>query len=76
MAYDPATLAIINPGLVGNREPGCLFDTLVLGRTGEPDVKTFAIPEGDFGVSRVQLRNQGFETIQQVADANVTLSTG
>jgi hypothetical protein len=72
--FNTTTLAIINPGLTGNREAGCLYDRVIIGR---PDgvYKVFPIPEGALSVTRTQLSNQGFDTIQQVVDAEFTLGT-
>jgi hypothetical protein len=69
--YNTTTLAIINPGLTGTRDAGCLYATVQIGR--DPDIKTFPIPEGSFSVTRTQLANQGFATIDDVQAANFTL---
>ena len=72
--FNDTTLAIINPGLSGNRTVGCLYDRVEIGR---PDgtLKVFLIPEGAFSVGRAILSNQGFSTIDQVTNANITLGT-
>lgn len=70
--FNTTTRAIINPGMDGNREAGCIFGTVQLGY--EPDLKTFPIPEGNFSVGRAQLSNQGFNTIDDVLNTNVTLA--
>lgn len=72
--FNNTTLAIINPGLSGVRDAGCLYDRVLIGR---PDgvLKVFLIPEGSFTVNRAQLSNQGFDTIVQVTEANFTLGT-
>lgn len=74
IVFNTSTLAIVNPGLSGTRDVGCLYDRVLIGR---PDgtMKVFLIPEGNFGVNRQQLANQGFSTIQQVVDANITFGT-
>lgn len=70
--FNNTSLAIVNPGLSGTRDAGCLFDRVLIGR---PDgtLKVFLIPEGGFGVSRQLLANQGFSTIDQVTNANITV---
>lgn len=70
--FDTTTLAIINPGLEGTRDVGCLYTKIQIGRT--TGIKTFDIPEGAFSVTRQQLSNQGFSTITDVTDANFTLA--
>jgi hypothetical protein len=70
--YDETTLAIVNPGLTGNREVGCVYDRVVIGQPGAGQ-KVFLIPEGDFAVSRVQLSNFGFDDIEALTSANFTL---
>jgi len=72
--FNESTLAIVNPGLSGNRDVGCVYNQVMVGR---PDgtMKTFAIPEGAFSVGRAQLANQGFSTIDVLAEANVTVGT-
>lgn len=74
ITFNTGTLAVTNPGLSGNRETGCLYDRVLIGR---PDgtMKVFPIPEGAFTVNRQQLNGQGFSTIQVIADANFTLGT-
>jgi hypothetical protein len=69
--FNTSTRAIINPGMDGNREAGCLANEVQFG--WEPNIKRFPIPEGNFSVSRTQLANQGFNTIDDVLNGNVTL---
>lgn len=69
--YDTTTLNIVNPGLTCVRDPGCLLDTLVLGRPGGI-VEEFPIPEGTTVVGRAQLSQQGFQTIDNVTEVVVT----
>lgn len=73
--YNPSNLNIINPGLTGSREAGCLFDVLLIGRGRRQQgaVNAVPIPEGDFSATRQQLSAAGFSTIQQVVDSNVTI---
>jgi hypothetical protein len=74
ITFDNTTLAITNPGLTGNRDVGCLYDRVLIGR---PDgtLKVFLIPEGAFSLGRAQLANQGFNLITDVVNANITLGT-
>lgn len=73
IAFNTSTLAIINPGLTGTRDAGCLYATVIIGMPNSGNEKTFAIPEGSFSVSRAQLAAQGFSTIDDVVNANFTL---
>lgn len=70
--FNTSTRAIINPGMDGNREVGCLYGTVQIGT--DPDIRSFPIPEGDFTVGRAQLANQGFATIDDVLNLNFTLA--
>lgn len=72
--FNESTLAIINPGLTGTRDAGELYDRVIIGR---PDgvYKVFPIPEGSFSVGRAQLANNGFNTVDQIAAAEITLGT-
>lgn len=72
--FNTTTLAIANPGLTGTRDVGCLYDRVIIGRPNG-SYKVFPIPTGAFSVTRTQLSNQGFDTIQQVVDAEFTLGT-
>lgn len=74
ITFNNSTLAITNPALRGVRDPGCLYDRVLIGRP-DGSMKVFRIPEGSFSVSRTSLLGQGFATIQQVVDANFTLGT-
>ena len=71
--YNTSTLAISNPGLTCVRDPGCLFDTLIVGRVEDGTRRTWPIPEGTTNVNRAQLAQEGFSTIQNVTDAGVTM---
>lgn len=70
--FNTNTLAIINPGLTGTRDTGCVYANVQIGR--DTGIKTFAIPEGNFTVTPNQLSNQGFNTIDDVVNSNFTLS--
>ena len=67
-------LDIVNPGLTGNREAGCLFTHVQVGRPG--GVRAFPIPEGDFNLTAGQLNAQGFGTIEELTSANITVGLG
>jgi hypothetical protein len=73
--FNNSTLAIVNPGLSGTRDPGCLYDRVLIGRVADGNQKVWLIPEGDFSVGRAQLANQGFSTIVQLAESGFTLGT-
>lgn len=75
ITFNNTTLAIVNPGLTGVRDAGCLYDRVLIGRPSDGTLKVFLIPEGSFNVGRVQLSNQGFNTIVQVTESNFTLGT-
>lgn len=75
VTFNTSTLAITNPGLTGTRDPGCLYDRVLIGRAADGTQKVFPIPEGAFTVGRAQLANQGFSTIDQLAGAGFTLGT-
>ena len=74
IAFNTSTMAIVNPGLSGTRDVGCLYDRVVIGR---PDgvQKVFLIPEGAFNVGRAILSNQGYSTIDQVTAGGFTVGT-
>lgn len=74
--FNNSTFAIINPGLTGTRDVGCLYSQVIFGQPGSGTEKTFAIPEGNFSVGRAQLANQGFSNINDVINTNFTLGTG
>ena len=71
--FDDVTHAIIAPGLTGTRDAGCLYATVIIGTPGSGTEKVFPIPEGPFAVSRQQLSNQGFDTIESIISGNFTL---
>ena len=71
--FNTSTRAIIAPGLDGNREVGCVYSNVQIGR--DAGIKTFPIPEGGFSVTRTQLANQGFNTIDDILNSNFTLGT-
>ena len=65
------TKDIIDPGLTGYRDVGCLYRIVLIGVS--PNIKTFSIPDGNFQVTRTQLAAQGFSTIDDVRNTNFTL---
>lgn len=71
--FNESTLAIVAPGLTGNREPGCLYDRCVVGRVEDGTRRVWLIPAGDFGVTRQILANRGFSTIVDISEAGFTL---
>jgi hypothetical protein len=71
--FNTSTRAIINPGLTGTRDVGCLYQSIIIGKPLSGTEKTFPIPEGAFSVGRPQLANNGFATIDDVINANFTL---
>ena len=75
VTFNPSTLAIVAPGMVGNREPGCLLDRVVIGRVEDGTRRVWMIPEGGFDVTRQQLSQRGFDLITDITNAGYTLGT-
>lgn len=73
--FNAVTLAIVNPGLTGFRDAGCLYDRVVVGRIEDGTRRVWLIPEGSFSVNRAKLGNNGFSTIQDVTNSGFTLGT-
>ena len=71
IAFNTSTLAIIAPGLVGYRDPACLYDRVLIGRPGG-GMRVARVPDCDFAFGPAVMANRGFSTIQQVVDANIT----
>lgn len=75
VAFNSSTLAIVNPGLTGTREAGCLYDRVVIGRASNGTQRVIGIPEGAFTVSRQTLAAAGFSTISDITNNGFTLGT-
>lgn len=73
IAFNVSTRAIVNPGLTGTRDAGCLYTRVIIGRTGIETTKEFGIPEGSFSVSRTQLAGQALTTLDDILGLNFTL---
>lgn len=75
VALNPATLAIIAPGLTGHRDVGCVYDRVVIGRIEDGTRRVWLIPEGDFDATRQQLSQRGFDLITDITGSGFTLGT-
>ena len=72
--FNLSTLAIINPGLQGNKQAGCVFTNVQIGRETDPGgIKIFPLPDGAFGVNRTQLANAGFSFITDIDNTVVVV---
>lgn len=71
--YNTSTKAIVNPGLTCQRDAGCHYNQIQIGREGEgAGIRVFPIADGETSVNRAQLSNNGFDTIIDLDGANVT----
>lgn len=79
VSFNTTTKAITNPGLTGTRDAGCVYTRILIGPlnpdTGEPidPAGSVPIPEGAFSVSRAQLSQRGYVTIDDISNTQFTL---
>jgi hypothetical protein len=73
VTFNTSTLAIVNPGLTGNREVGCVYDRVVVGRIEDGTRRVWLIPEGAFSVAPGPLGARGFDLITDITESGFTL---
>lgn len=69
--FDPSTRAVINPGLQGSRDVGCLYSTIIIGDPTDP-TRAIAVQEGSFQLQPNRLSQNGLDTIDQILALNIT----
>ena len=74
VAYAFPSTDIVAPGLTGFRDPDCALTHIWVGKGG--GLRVVPIPAGDFNLTAGQLNAFGFNTIEELTQASITIGMG